>query len=194
MNFELARALRRVKPQRVAGTIRRRPLADLPSVMTPISAGTELLIDSCVYIDVLQGHTPVSVDDLLSARIINHSTICLAELTHLFGRLDPKHPAARNVLREIRYTIEGIPDHRLSCPSHTAIGEAGMLASLVARLSGVDNRANQSLLNDAGLYLQAVENGWTVLTSNIRDFDYFDQLLPADRVLFYEKTATTPKR
>ncbi|WP_210203209.1 type II toxin-antitoxin system VapC family toxin [Labrys okinawensis] len=194
MNFELARALRRVKPQRIADTIRQRPPADLPFVMTPISAGTELLINSCVYIDILQGHTPASVDDLLSARIINHSTICLAELTHLFDRLDPKHPATKNVLREIRHTIEDIPGHRLSSPSHTASGEAGMLAGLVARLSDVDHRVNQSLLDDAGLYLQVMENGWTVLTSNIRDFDYFDQLLPADRVLFYEKTATTPKR
>lgn len=153
-----------------------------------------MLLDSCVYIDVLQGHTPAGVDDLLSARIINHSTICLGELTHLFGRLDPKHPATRDVLLEIRRTIEDIPDHRLSSPSHTAIGEAGMLAGLVARLSGADRHANQSLLNDAGLYLQALENGKTVLTSNIRDFDCLDQLMPAGRVLFYTKSVFAPER
>jgi hypothetical protein len=35
--------------------------------------------------------------------------------------------------------------------------------------------------------LQALERGWTVLTRNVRDFDCFDQILPADRVLFYQR-------
>jgi hypothetical protein len=42
-------------------------------------------------------------------------------------------------------------------------------------------------LNDAILYLQGVENGHTGLTRNIREFDYFDQLLPSDRVLLYAR-------
>jgi hypothetical protein len=128
------------------------------------------------------------VDELLAARIVNHATICLAELTHLFGRLDPAHPGTKSVLLEIRGTIEDIPGHRLASPSPTAIGEAGMLAGLVARLSGADRTEGPALLNDASLYLHALERGWTILTRNIRDFDFLDQLLPAGRVLFYEQT------
>ena len=67
------------------------------------------------------------------------------------------------------------------------MGEAGMAAGLAARLSGAASHGSQTLLNDASLYLQAVERGWVVLTRNIRDFDFFDQLLPAERVLFYER-------
>ena len=63
------------------------------------------------------------------------------------------------------------------------MGQAGMLAGLVSRLSGAD----PGLLNDASLYLQALERGWIVLTRNVRDFEIFDQLLPAGRVLFYER-------
>lgn len=186
MSFDLARALRRIKPQRVANGLRRRPITDLALVGTAASAGPELLLDTCVYIDVLQGRTPQSVDDLLQTRILNHSTVCLAELTHLFGRLDPTHPETKGVLREIRRTIEDMPDHRLSSPSATAIGEAGMLAGLMTRLSGREPGGAPAFLNDAKLYLQALERGWTVLTRNLRDFDYLDQLLPANRVLFYE--------
>jgi predicted nucleic acid-binding protein len=62
-----------------------------------------------------------------------------------------------------------------------------MLAGLVARLSGGDPAGAPALLNDASLYLQALERGWIVLTRNLRDFDYLDQLLPAGRVLFYEQ-------
>jgi predicted nucleic acid-binding protein len=191
LSFDLARALRRIKPQRTVGSMQRRRTTDLPLVQTPIAAGAELLLDTGVYIDVLQGRTPANVDDLLEARILNHSTVCLAELTHLFGRLDPAHASTRTVLREIRRTIEGIPSHRLSAPSTTAMGEAGMLAGLVARLSGIDRGEDASLLNDANLYLQALERGWILLTRNAHDFDFFDQLLPASRVLFYEHAQTS---
>jgi len=187
LSFDLARALRRIKPQRTTEAIRRRPCAALPLVQAPVSAGAELLLDTCVYVDVLQGHTPTTVDELLEARIVNHSTVCLAELTHLFGRLDPGHAQTKNVLREIRRTIEDMPRHRLSSPSQAAMGEAGMLAGLVSRLSGSERGDRAILLNDACLYLQALERGWIIVTRNVRDFDYFDQLLPAARVLFYEQ-------
>ena len=146
-----------------------------------------MLLDTCVYIDVLQGRTPVSVDELLKARIVNHSTICLAEMTHLFGRLDPGHAGTKGVLHEIRRSIDDMPDHRLSSPSETAMGEAGMLAGLVSRLLSVGHNERPQLLNDASLYLQALECGWTLLTRNVRDFDCFDQLLPANRILFYQQ-------
>jgi predicted nucleic acid-binding protein len=186
LSFDLARALRRIRPQREIGSIRRRSIELLPFADRPISAGAELLADTCVYVDVLQGRTPTVVDELLQARIVNHSTICLAEMTHLFGRLDPAKAGTKDVLQEIRRTIEDIPGHRLSPPSVTAMGEAGMLAGLVARLMGVERRERAPLLNDAILYLQALEHGWTLLTRNVRDFDCFDQLLPAGRILFYE--------
>lgn len=62
-----------------------------------------------------------------------------------------------------------------------------MLSGLVARTSGADSSSGQALLNDASLYLQALERGWVVLTRNVRHFDFFDQLLPADRLLLYEQ-------
>lgn len=61
-----------------------------------------------------------------------------------------------------------------------------MLAGLVARLSGAEGVGRPTLLNDASLYLHALERGWIILTRNVRDFDYFDQLLPVGRVLLYQ--------
>jgi hypothetical protein len=49
-------------------------------------------------------------------------------------------------------------------------------------------------LNDAILYLQGVENGHTVLTRNICEFDCFDQLLPSDRVLLYARVQQAEPR
>lgn len=186
MSFDLARALRRLKPQRAATSIKRRERAQLTYVTMPASAGAEVLIDSCVYIDVLQARAPEAVKALLRTRIVNHSSVCLAELTHLFGRLDPAHRRTKAVLSEIQRVVQNIPDHRLTTPSETAMGEAGMLAGLVSRLTGAPRVEAPALFNDACIYLHALERGWVVLTRNIRDYDLFDQLLPAGRLLLYE--------
>lgn len=145
-----------------------------------------MLLDTCVYLDVLQGRTPPQVDDLLRLRIVNHSTVALAELTHLFGRLDPAHAGTRSVLATIGEVIDDIPPHRLTAPGERAFGEAGMLAGVAARLGG--RPAGVATLNDALLFLQARETGCALLTGNVADFDIFDQVLPGSGVLFYRTT------
>jgi len=122
-------------------------------------SGHELLLDTSVYIDLLQGRTPDSVDRLLQLRVNNHSSVCLSELTHLFGRLDPKDRRTAGVLREVRGVIADIPAHRLSAPSVRSSGEAGILAGLVARLGRIEPQHAQATLNDALLYAQASERG-----------------------------------
>jgi hypothetical protein len=146
-------------------------------------AGRELLLDTTVYIDVLQGRTPIEIDKLLQTRIVNHSTVALSELTHLLGALDPHHTGMSNVPTVIGRTIDDIPNHRLITPSVRAFGEAGMLAGLVTRLTGQPNTV--ALLNDALLFLQAAETGCDLIAGNVRDFDWFDQLLPGTGLLLY---------
>lgn len=140
-------------------------------------------MDTCVYLDVLRAKTPVEVDALLQTRIINHSTTALAELTHLFGRLDPGHADTRRALSKLSGVIDDIPPHRLTSPSTRCCAEAGMLAGLSARLAG--RGGDLKLLNDAMLFLQAREIGCAILTSNLADFDLFDQLLPGSGLLLY---------
>ena len=159
----------------------------LPFVPEAPDGGPELLLDTCVYIDLLQHRAPETVKRLLVVRLCNHSGIALAELTHLFGRLDPADPRTERVLKELAGVIRNMPPHRLSAPSLTTLGEAGILAGLAARLARIEPGRKQALLNDAALYLQAIEQGHTVLTRNIREFDWFDQLLPNARVLFYHR-------
>ena len=50
-----------------------------------------MLLDTCVYIDLLQGRTSATFDALLQVRTLNHLSVCVAELAHGFGRLDPSH-------------------------------------------------------------------------------------------------------
>lgn len=183
MIFNRRASFRRIKPQRQCAPLARRQDVDLPFVSAQHLAGRELLLDTCVYIDVLQGRTPVEADRILETRIVNHSTVALAELTHLFGALDPVHPGTSHVLKLLGQTIDDIPGHRLDTPSARAHGEAGMLAGLVARLTG--NPRSAALLNDALLFLHAAETGRDLLTGNVKDFDCFDQLIPGTGILLY---------
>ena len=185
MSFDLERSVRKLKPERRTKGLTRRPEETLPFISENMVGRAELLLDTCVYIDNLQNRTPPAVDNLLATRLFNHSGIALAELTHLFGRLDPRDARTEAVLGKIRAVISALPRHRLKRPSVNTLGEAGILAGLVARLAGLDQGRDYALLNDAALYLQAIEQGQTLLTRNIREFDWFDQVLPSGRVLFY---------
>jgi hypothetical protein len=177
--------MRKFKPERRIAALTRRPEKMLPFVSENTAGGSELLLDTCVYIDELQNRTPPAVDHLLATRLSNHSGIALAELTHFFGRLDPRDARTEAVFGKIRAVISALPRHRLKRPSVNTLGEAGILAGLVARLAGLDQGREHAILNDAALYLQAVEQGQTLLTRNVREFDWFDQVLPSGRVLFY---------
>jgi hypothetical protein len=61
-----------------------------------------------------------------------------------------------------------------------------MLAGLVTRLTG--KLKSMALLNDAMLFLQATEMRCDLLTANVSDFDFFDQLFPGTGVLLYQTT------
>jgi predicted nucleic acid-binding protein len=183
LSFDLTRALRRWKPERIRA-IPSRP--DLTFVTDSPVVGPPLLLDSCVITDVLKAKTPPEVDLLLDRRILNHSTIVLAELTHLFGRLDPTDRRTAATLATIAATINDIPAHRLAGPSAQAHGDAGILSGLAARLFKGGQVGTNRLLNDALIFLQAQEEGAIVLTRNTKDFGDFLALMPEGRVLFYD--------
>jgi hypothetical protein len=151
--------------------------------------GSPLILDTCVYLDVLRGCTPEAVDELLTYRICHHSAVCLAELTHVFGRLDPAHPSTSGVLQTLRGVIEDIPQHRLHAPETETWGEAGMLAGELFRLSGAPKGAGheRKYLNDALIYLQARGIGASVLTGNVGDFDVLNQLVPGVSIILYRQ-------
>ncbi|MER8944510.1 hypothetical protein [Mesorhizobium sp. M0959] len=193
MGFDLSETLRSLKPQKHNGTLKRRADDDLPWVADEPAIGGPLFLDTSVYLDVLQGRSPVEVDTLLTYRRCHHSAVCLSELTQAFGRLDPKHASTKAVLETIEATVEDIPDHRLHAPDDAIWGQAGVLAGLVFRLSNLPKREGHErrFLNDALVFLQARQLGASVLTGNVRDFDFLTQVLPTGRIILYR---APPKR
>lgn len=150
---------------------------------TLLNIGTE-----AVYVDALEGTLPPVVMWLLSTRTLIHHTSILAELSHLFGRLNPAHAGTAAALRELTAVIADIPPHRLeSTSSPSVMMEAGILDGLVFRLGGFGPGQEVAALNDATLYLHALDRGYVVLTRNIWDFDHMNQIMPSGRVLFYRR-------
>ena len=181
--------MRRLKPHKRLQRLTRRADTELAWASDEPLIGGALILDTSVYLDVLQGRTPDVVDELLTYRVCHHSAVCLAELTHVFGRLDPAHPSTRGVLQTMRGVIEDIPQHRLHAPDSAIWGEAGMLAGELFRLSGAPKGAGleRKYLNDALVYLQARGIGASVLTGNVGDFDFLNQLGPGVPVILYRQ-------
>lgn len=181
-DFEASVRWARLDPQR---TLSRRPAADLPFIGEHAEAGQELLLDTCVYIDGLQGRAPDIVSEMLKIRLSNHSAVAVQELMHSVGVLDPAHAGTRDVIRQIGIVLAGMPGHRIFTPDADILGRAALLAGILCRLQGYQRDARLRALQDTILFLQAQKLGFSVLTANVSDFDYLLQLIPAGRVLFY---------
>jgi hypothetical protein len=130
----------------------------------------------------------LEADRLLAMRICNHSAVCLADLTHAFGRPDPNRPETESTLGKCRRTVNGIRPHRLREPSQTVGRTSGILAGLPFRRGGYAKERERKLLNDAPVFLQALDHGQTVLTRNSADFDALNQMVPEGRILLYSQS------
>lgn len=186
MAFDLDATLRRLKPGKSGGPLKRRKEASLPFVTEETASGP-LLLDTTVYIDRLKDRLPGVVSGLLDKCVINHSSVAMAEFAHPFGRLDPGHQDTQATLDAIRASFALIPSHRITSPSPQAAIEAGIVTGIIARRIGLAKTDLQPMLNDATLFLHSLEIGSAFLTRNTTDLDLIQQLVPAGRVLFYRQ-------
>jgi hypothetical protein len=187
LSFDVDAALRWLKPQRKAQPLKRRSDEKLSWVADAAGIGSPVLLDSTVYIDTLQGRSPPALDEFIALRTCNHSAVCLSELMHAFGPLNPIDPRTASALKVIRETIRDIPGHRLVAPDTETWGTARVLAGILFRLGSYAPGAERKCLNDALVFLQGRKFGWPIVTGNIADFDFLNQLVPDGRILLYRK-------
>ena len=181
-DFDAARRWARFDPGQ---TVARRDDPQLPFADEGELAGAALLLDTCVYIDRMQGRAPRVVSGLVATRQVNHSTVAVRELMHAVGVLRPDDPRTAAAIGAIERQIKAMPDHRLFEPDAEVLGRAALLAGMLCRLQGYGGDARLKALQDCVLFLQALKLGLTVLTANVREFDVLLQLVPTGRVLFY---------
>ena len=184
-DFEAARRWARFNPRT---TLARRRDDALPFVDTAPTGGQGLLLDARVYIDQMQGRSPVVLDDLIAQRQVNHSTVAIQELMHTVGALDPADVRTAGVIAEIGKQIKAMPPHRVFGPDVEVLGRSALLSGTLCRLQGYGRDGRLRALQDCVLFLQAQKLGLVVLTANVRDYDILLQLIPAGRALFYRRT------
>jgi hypothetical protein len=85
-------------------TLARRPDEALPLANEDELAGQPLLLDTCAYIDQMQGRTPRLVEQLVEIRQVNHSTVAIQELMHTLGVLNPNDRRTAAVVAAVATT------------------------------------------------------------------------------------------
>jgi hypothetical protein len=111
LRIDVARPLRRIRPERHHRPLARRGDGDLVFAKDVPLVGSPLLLDAVVY-RCPAGRQPPGVDALLEYRSINHLSVASASsLTVLAGSTRPIRPHLP-ALRELRELIADVPEHR----------------------------------------------------------------------------------
>ena len=186
LNSEFQGSLRRLKPEKHREKLKPRADAALEFMGTTSRRPAKLLYDTTVYIDILQDHFPRDGEVLLRATEAWHSPVTEAELAATCGMLDPAHPKTRTITEQVIAVIDRRPRYRTITPDSDIWREAGILSGILARLQGYGKEQRRRILNDALLFASARKHGCAVLTRNVVDFDFLQQLDPSGRVLFYK--------
>lgn len=186
MSFEFRATLRRLKPEKHRRPLKPRAESELDFIGVGRNRPAKLLYDTTVYIDVLQDRFPRDGEAMLRATEAWHSPVTEAELAAVCGLLDPAHSGTRQIIEQVTQIIERRSAYRTLTPDSSIWREAGTLSGTLARLQGYGKHQRRRVLNDALLFASAWKYGCTVLTRNLADFDFLQQLNPSGRVLFYK--------
>jgi predicted nucleic acid-binding protein len=182
---DLDGALRRLKPHKRRSPLRRRQnLAFLPDDVVPAEVGP-VLLDTCVYLDGGKGKLPQGARRLVAGSHLFHSSVCIAELTYSFGRLNPNHPDTPRTLSFLREVLSRIRRDRTASPNRAAYVEAGIITGTLVRTQSLGPPDRRKLMHDVLVFLTARQIGCPVLTANTDDFDLIHQLAPQGKVLYY---------
>jgi predicted nucleic acid-binding protein len=168
-------------------TLARRDDGVLPFVDARRIGGQGLLLDTCVYIDQMQGRSPPLLDALIALRQVNHSTVAIQELMHTVGVLDPSDARTAGAIAEIGKHIKAMPPHRIFPPDMEVLGKAALLSGILCRIQRYQRDGKLRALQDCVLFLQAQKLGLVALTANVGDYDILLQLIPNGRALFYRR-------
>lgn len=166
-------------------TLARRSDEEHPFVGNDRTVGPALFLDTCVYIDQVQGRAPEIVERLTQTRQVNHAMGAIQEFVHSVGVLDPGDARTASVVAVNGRLVRAMRPHRIFTPEPDVLGRAALLAGILCRLKGYATANRLRALQDCTLFLQSQKLGLTVLTRNIIDFYCLLQLMPKAQILFY---------
>jgi hypothetical protein len=184
-----AEIARRHNPDDWTRTLAYRDRADLPFDQNSVPRTKPVLLDTTVYVDALSPWgLPSGIAALMKRNPVLHSSVACAELSTMFGYLDPAHELTARNRGGLERALERIPTRDIRSPSPEAWIEAAVLAGILGRVQGHAKAARRDLLLDALLFLNAIELGCVLVSRNIRHMDLLSQLRPQVQLLLYDRT------
>jgi predicted nucleic acid-binding protein len=189
LSSEFQGTLRRLKPDKHRAQLRPRAESELKFIGTTSQRPAKLLYDTTVYIDILQGRFPQQGEATLRATEAWHSPVTEAELAATCGLLDPAHFQTPAIIEQVAAVINRRSSYRTITPDPEIWRDAGVLSGTLARTQGYGTEQRRRVLNDALLFATARKYGCAVLSRNVRDFDFLQQLDPSGKVMFYKTGA-----
>ena len=182
MSVDLAALIRRHKPEQRLKSLRYRKRSDLASLSdNDVRPGTEMMLDTGVYIFAAAGTLTGKRRDRLELVLQHHCTVCLGEIAVGLANRDvaaATWPAERMYWQEL---FDRLRKNRTHTPDAETWAAAGILAGTLARVQRYQPHQRKDLLNDALIYLTALKRSLPVLTDNRKDFDLLQQLVPPGR-------------
>lgn len=179
-------SLRRLKPEKGQQELKRRDRSQLQFLAQLTPPFPKLLLDTTVYIDVLQGRMRKAEEIALRSANVWHSTVTEAELSAVAGLLDQARSETARVIAQLAEAIDQRRTHRILTPDRETWREAGILAGALARVQRYGRGERRRTLNDALIFVSGTKNGCVVLTRNLADFDLLMQLDARGRAVFYD--------
>lgn len=185
MNLDIGKLLRSTRSARRTFDLPTYNDDDLTFFEDLPEAGEAIILDTCVYIDQLQGRLPAEIEARVLGRSVFHSSLVLSELSFPFGRLDPTDARTEAALDAIEDIISEIPDRRVLTPSLETKMRGSILAGVMARVLGYNEAQRKKGLVDAMIASQASYENLLLVTRNIADYDRLSQLDRKLKVAFY---------
>jgi len=196
---DIAGVLSRHDPIAHVAPYPRRPDEQLPLDPAVLPADMPVMLDTSFYIDRLKRKLPAGILEFVEARAVKHSAVACGELAVSVGILTPGHPttpAYRDPIVNLLGTID-VAD--TVTPSAAAWAEAGIVSGILARTQHLNRSRKElneaeaccqegrrrKLLNDALIFLSAIEATAILVSANVRDMDLLLRMKPDAHVLLY---------
>ena len=157
------------------------------------------MLDTCFYINRFKRKLAAPILDFVDKRPILHSGIACSELAISIGTLVPEHPTTPAYREPIMNLLATIDLARTIAPSPAAWSEAGVIAGILARTQHLNGSRKElapaedccqqgkrrKLLNDALIFLSAIESRAVLVSGNIGDMDLLLRFKPDAHILLY---------
>jgi predicted nucleic acid-binding protein len=197
---DVASIVARHDPAAYSRPIARRSDADLPFDPAAMPADLPVMLDTNFYIARLKGKLTAQILNFVDGRQVVHSGIACSELAISVGILTPGEPTTPIYRDPIMNLLATIDLAQTVSPNAAAWSEAGMIAGILARTQHLNRSRKEltaeerccqdgkrrKLLNDALIFLSAVESNAVLVSANIRDLDILLKFKSGAHVLLYK--------